>query len=198
MLTYLKTHNLNRDYRAAIQRLHDLGVMINGSFVFGLDGDTSDVFKRTVDWSVEMGITTATFHIATPYPGTRFHQNMRDAGRMLSLADAVHTPRPGDEMDAAGRHVRSGENEVGRSLPPDDEADATRETPSGTAEYVVAARLTADGTFFDTELWGVPIEVTGGAVFDVVRIVNNDHVSGALLWDMQFSPYISVSTIFGE
>ncbi len=38
--------------------------MINGSFVFGLDGDDPDVFRRTVDWAVENGITTATFHIA--------------------------------------------------------------------------------------------------------------------------------------
>ena len=28
-----KAHNLNRDYNAAVRRLHDLGVMINGSFV---------------------------------------------------------------------------------------------------------------------------------------------------------------------
>src|SRR4029079_15263321 len=31
-----KVQNLNRDYNAAIRRLHDLGVMINGSFVFGM------------------------------------------------------------------------------------------------------------------------------------------------------------------
>ena len=92
----------------------------------------------------------------------------------------------------------NGEKEVGVSLPPDDEADAARVTPSGTAEYVTAARLTADGTFLETELWGVPIALSGGAVLDVVRILNNDHVSGALLWDVQFSPYISVSTIFGK
>ncbi|MEK7833465.1 MAG: radical SAM protein, partial [Acidobacteriota bacterium] len=30
-----KYQNLNRDYTAAIRRLHDLGVMVNGSFVFG-------------------------------------------------------------------------------------------------------------------------------------------------------------------
>ena len=28
-----------RDYGAAIRRLHDLGVMVNGSFVFGMDDD---------------------------------------------------------------------------------------------------------------------------------------------------------------
>ncbi len=93
----------------------------------------------------------------------------------------------------------NGENEVGRSLPPDDADDAARVTPSGPApEFITAARLTADGTFLETLLWGVPIGLTGGAVFDVVRILNNDHKSGALLWDVQFSPYISVSTIFGK
>ena len=45
--------------------------MINGSFVFGMDDDDDDVFGRTVDWAIEHGITTATFHIQTPYPGTR-------------------------------------------------------------------------------------------------------------------------------
>src|SRR4051812_34933401 len=34
-----KFQNLNRSYADAIKRLHDLGVMINGSFVFGMDGD---------------------------------------------------------------------------------------------------------------------------------------------------------------
>lgn len=79
-----KRQNLGRDYEQAINRLHDLGIMINGSFVFGLDGDDSEVFKRTVDWAVDLGITTATFHIATPYPGTQFFKEMVDAGRMTT------------------------------------------------------------------------------------------------------------------
>jgi radical SAM superfamily enzyme YgiQ (UPF0313 family) len=32
-----KKQNLNKDYGKAIRRLHSLGIMINGSFVFGLD-----------------------------------------------------------------------------------------------------------------------------------------------------------------
>ena len=47
-----KKQNLGRDYRAVVRRLDDLGIMINGSFVFGLDGDDPDVFARTVDWAV--------------------------------------------------------------------------------------------------------------------------------------------------
>lgn len=78
-----KKQNLGKDYGAAIKRLHDLGIMINGSFVFGLDEDKKDVFKRTVDWAVSSGLTTATFHILTPYPGTRLYKDMQQAGRIL-------------------------------------------------------------------------------------------------------------------
>jgi radical SAM superfamily enzyme YgiQ (UPF0313 family) len=78
-----KYQNLNRDYRAAIRRLHDLGVMVNGSFVFGMDDDDETVFERTVDWAIEQGIETATFHILTPYPDTALYQRMAAQGRLL-------------------------------------------------------------------------------------------------------------------
>ena len=79
-----KRQNLGRDYRAVTGRLHDLGIMINGSFVFGMDDDEEDVFRRTVEWAIEAGITTATFHIQTPYPGTRLHARMEQSGRITT------------------------------------------------------------------------------------------------------------------
>jgi radical SAM superfamily enzyme YgiQ (UPF0313 family) len=79
-----KRQNLGRDYAAVTERLHGLGIMINGSFVFGMDDDEEDVFRRTVDWAVEHGITTATFHIQTPYPGTRLFARTEAAGRILT------------------------------------------------------------------------------------------------------------------
>lgn len=78
-----KYQNLNRDYRAAIRRLHDLGVMVNASFVFGMDDDDPTVFERTVAWAIEQGVETATFHILTPYPGTALYQRMAAEGRLL-------------------------------------------------------------------------------------------------------------------
>src|SRR5579859_1005301 len=71
-----KKQNLQKDYQQAVRRLHDLGIMINGSFVFGLDDDDADVFRRTVDWGVENGITTSTYHILTPYPGTALYDDL--------------------------------------------------------------------------------------------------------------------------
>jgi radical SAM superfamily enzyme YgiQ (UPF0313 family) len=58
--------------------------MINGSFVFGLDDDDTDVFKRTVEWGVKNSITTATYHILTPYPGTKLFKDMEGEGRILT------------------------------------------------------------------------------------------------------------------
>jgi len=80
-----KRQNLGRDYTAVTDRLHRLGIMINGSFVFGMDDDDSDVFRRTVDWAITHGITTATFHIQTPYPGTRLYAKMLEQGRLTTF-----------------------------------------------------------------------------------------------------------------
>jgi len=79
-----KRQNLGRDYKQVADRLHALGIMINGSFVFGMDEDDDDVFRCTVDWAIENGITTATFHIQTPYPGTRLYARMMQEGRIVT------------------------------------------------------------------------------------------------------------------
>jgi radical SAM superfamily enzyme YgiQ (UPF0313 family) len=78
-----KTQNLNCDYARAVRRLHDLSVMINGSFVFGMDNDDKSVFGRTVEWAINQGIETATFHILTPYPGTPLYSRMNRQRRII-------------------------------------------------------------------------------------------------------------------
>src|SRR5262252_3421087 len=78
-----KTQNLRSDYGEAVRRLHDLGVMVNGSFVFGMDDDDETVFERTVEWATSQGIETSTFHILTPYPSTALYERMAAQGRLL-------------------------------------------------------------------------------------------------------------------
>jgi radical SAM superfamily enzyme YgiQ (UPF0313 family) len=79
---HAKRQNVARSYDDAIRRIHDLGIMINASFVFGLDDDRADVFDRTVDWAVSQSVETATFHIMTPYPGTALHDRITAEGRI--------------------------------------------------------------------------------------------------------------------
>jgi radical SAM superfamily enzyme YgiQ (UPF0313 family) len=100
-----KYQNLNRDYSAAIRRLHDAGVMINGSFVFGMDEDDETVFSRTVEWAIDQGIETATFHILTPYPGTALYKRMVTQGRLITddwdLFDTRHVVFQPAKMNAS-------------------------------------------------------------------------------------------------
>jgi radical SAM superfamily enzyme YgiQ (UPF0313 family) len=78
-----KRQNVGRSYEAVARRLHDAGVMVNASFVFGMDGDGPDVFDRTVAWAIDNGLETATFHIMTPYPGTALFKRMAAANRIV-------------------------------------------------------------------------------------------------------------------
>ena len=79
---YNKQHNVFCDYDDAVAILHGMGVMINGSFVFGMDDDRPDVFSRTVEWAIQHSLETATFHILTPYPGTALFDRMLDERRL--------------------------------------------------------------------------------------------------------------------
>src|SRR6266540_2831718 len=101
-----KYQNLNRDYSAAIRRLHDLGVMVNASFVFGMDDDDESVFDRTVEWAIQQGIETATFHILTPYPSTALYKRIQAEGRITTsnwdLYDTRHTVFQPKRLTAEG------------------------------------------------------------------------------------------------
>ena len=79
-----KVQNSTREYEQAIEAIHRRGIMINGSFVFGLDGDTPETFDATVDWIVKNRIETVTSHILTPYPGTALYDRMSSEGRITS------------------------------------------------------------------------------------------------------------------
>jgi radical SAM superfamily enzyme YgiQ (UPF0313 family) len=61
-----KRQNLGRDYTAVADRLHSLGIMINGSFVFGMDDDGEGVFRRTVDWPLITGLPQQLFIFKRP------------------------------------------------------------------------------------------------------------------------------------
>ena len=77
-----KSWNTPEKYKEAIKIIHDAGVNILGSFIFGLDNDGPDVFKKTVDFIMESGIDAAQFNILTPFPGTRLYGEMDRAGRI--------------------------------------------------------------------------------------------------------------------
>ena len=83
-----------QDYGRRVRILHDSGIQVNGSFVFGFDGDTPAVFDETLRWIEDNRLECATFHILTPYPGTPLFTRLEEEGRLLhrdwSLYDTAH------------------------------------------------------------------------------------------------------------
>ena len=79
-----KVQNNIKNYENAISEIHRRGIMIHGSFVFGLDGDSTETFKTTLDWIVKNKIETVTSHILTPYPGTKVYEELKKADRITS------------------------------------------------------------------------------------------------------------------
>ena len=71
-------------YLEAIKKLHHHGIAINGCFVFGLDGDDSGIFERTLEFVERAAIDLPRFAIATPFPGTPLHRQLAAENRLLT------------------------------------------------------------------------------------------------------------------
>lgn len=94
-----KGQNVTWRYEYLISEIHRRGMMVNASFVFGLDDDDSTTFKRTAEWIMKQKIETVTSHILTPYPGTAQYRRMEEKGlitdydqRLYTTSNVVFTP----------------------------------------------------------------------------------------------------------
>ena len=89
-----KRVNRPEQYYEVAKKLHDHGIGIDGSFVFGFDTDDEGVFDRTLEFVLKAKIEVAYFSILTPYPGTRLYKRMVQEDRILtrdwSIYDANH------------------------------------------------------------------------------------------------------------
>ncbi len=82
--SHRKTANRVERYKEQIAKIHDRGIGIEGSFIFGSDGDDPSVFRRVVDFCGETKIDAAVFAILTPFPGTRIYERFAREDRILS------------------------------------------------------------------------------------------------------------------
>lgn len=70
--------------REAIQKIKGLGIHFHASFIFGFDNETTDIFPETLDFIYKSRISSASFNILTPYPGTAVYRRMKEEGRLLT------------------------------------------------------------------------------------------------------------------
>jgi len=95
-----KTFNKAEKYADAIKRIHDHGIGMQGSFIFGYDWDTKASFETVVSFSERTRLDSTLFTILTPYPGTKVFTRMMEEGRILTtdwskydMAHVVYKPR---------------------------------------------------------------------------------------------------------
>jgi len=71
------------EFANRVKIFHDVGINVNGSFVFGFDHDTKNVFDDTFGWIEVNKLACATFHILTPYPNTPLFKQLESEDRLL-------------------------------------------------------------------------------------------------------------------
>jgi len=79
-----KSINKIEKVEEAIKRVKDLGIHFHASMVFGFDDDTKAVFQESLDFLQRNNISTASFNILTPYPGTRVYEQFKKENRLLT------------------------------------------------------------------------------------------------------------------
>ena len=68
----------------AIKKVRDMGIHFHASMVFGFDDDTMDIFPETLDFLSRNRVSTASFNVLTPYPGTATYKMLKDEDRIIT------------------------------------------------------------------------------------------------------------------
>lgn len=79
-----KSTNEVKEYTNAVKKIHNHGMLVTGSFIFGFDGDTKNIFSKTLNAVLDMNLDSTAFHILTPYPGTPLFARLEKEGRILT------------------------------------------------------------------------------------------------------------------
>ena len=89
-----KGFNKVEDYELLMKKIHDAGIGVNGTFVFGADGDDASVFPRTVEAIQKLRIDLPRYAVMTPFPGAALYGEMERQNRIIqrhwALYDVEH------------------------------------------------------------------------------------------------------------
>jgi radical SAM superfamily enzyme YgiQ (UPF0313 family) len=104
-------------YAEAVERIHDQGIGIMGTFIVGLDDDDPGVFERIIDFCVDSKLDWALTFIMAPYPGTDSFLRLEKEGRIFcrdwekyDSLNAVYQPlgMSAEELETGMRRIWKG------------------------------------------------------------------------------------------
>jgi len=70
------------EYGKALSAFREAGILVDGSFIFGYDGDTSEGISQTLVFAMKEKMPFAFFNHLRPYPGTAVYERLKSQGRL--------------------------------------------------------------------------------------------------------------------
>ena len=68
----------------AFKKIKKMGILIHASMVFGFDNDTKEIFNETVRFLIKNKVSTVSFNVLTPYPGTKIYNDLKKENRLTT------------------------------------------------------------------------------------------------------------------
>lgn len=76
-------HSMFSHYKDAIRTIQSHGITVNGCFVIGLDGHTTDIFDQVFSFVQETDLYEVQITVMTPFPGTPLYTRLEKENRLL-------------------------------------------------------------------------------------------------------------------
>jgi len=67
-----------------VQQIHDTGISVYATFVFGFDNDTPASFDKALEFSMKHRFFFAAFNHLLPFPGTDLYERLKQEKRLIS------------------------------------------------------------------------------------------------------------------
>jgi len=80
--TVKKGISLDRE-REFVRAAHELGILIHGTFILGLPGETAKTIEETIQFAREIDPYSIQVSLAAPYPGTELYEQAKEHGWLV-------------------------------------------------------------------------------------------------------------------
>ncbi len=87
-------YNIKKGMRVEVAKqftkdCHDLGIVIHGTFILGLPGETKETIQETLNFAKEVNPHTIQVSLAAPYPGTFLYRQAKENGWLYEDAELI-------------------------------------------------------------------------------------------------------------
>ena len=87
-------YNIKKGMRVEVAKqftrdCHDLGIVIHGTFILGLPGETKETIQETLNFAKEINPHTIQVSLAAPYPGTFLYRQAKENGWLYEGAELI-------------------------------------------------------------------------------------------------------------